>query len=239
MASYLPSLYSLLSSFFYNTQVLKALLFDLDGTLADTDHLHEQAWLEALKPYGIQADHHFYQTQISGGVNPEIAARILPQLSPGEAKAFLDHKEEHFRSLATALQPMPGLQRLLDWATQGRLKLALVSNAPRENVSYMLERLGLEFPLKILSDDLGVGKPDPLPYQVALERLGLEASQALAFEDSPTGVRAAKGAGIGTIAITSGHNPLALAQAGADLLVPNFEHPDLWEYLHQQDRKEN
>ena len=211
--------------------MLKALLFDLDGTLADTDRLHEQAWLEALGPYGIEADHHFYQTQISGGVNPEIAARILPHLSLGEAKAFLDDKEQRFRELATALQPMPGLHRLLHWAKEHSLKLALVSNAPRENAQYMLELLGLEFPLKILSDDLGVGKPDPLPYRVALERLGLETKEALAFEDSPTGVRSAKGAGIATIAITSGHNPLALAGAGADILVPDFDHPELWSFL--------
>lgn len=211
--------------------MLKALLFDLDGTLADTDRLHEQAWLEALLPYGIQADHHFYQTQISGGVNPEIAARILPHLSPMQARVFLEEKEQRFRELATHLKPMPGLHRLLDWAGEMDLKMALVSNAPRENAKYMLELLGLEFSLKILSDDLGVGKPDPLPYRVALERLGLATSQALAFEDSPTGVLSAKGAGITTIAITSGHNPLALAGAGADILVPDFDHPELWSFL--------
>jgi HAD superfamily hydrolase (TIGR01509 family) len=215
----------------YNVPVLNALLFDLDGTLADTDRLHEQAWLEALKPYGLEADHSFYQTHISGGVNPEIAARILPQLSPQAAKVFLDHKEQRFRELATTLEATPGLRRLLDWAREHRLKLALVSNAPRENAAYMLDLLGLEFPLKVLSDDLGIGKPDPLPYRVALQRMNLEPSQALAFEDSPAGVRSAKSAGIATVGITSGHNPAALAQAGAEVLVQDFEQEALWEYL--------
>jgi beta-phosphoglucomutase-like phosphatase (HAD superfamily) len=97
----------------------------------------------------------------------------------------------------------------------------------------MLQQLGLEFPLKILSDDLGAGKPDPKPYRVALEQLGLEAKEALAFEDSPTGVRSAKEAGIATVAITSGHSREALVKEGADLLVADFADSALWAYLNQ------
>jgi beta-phosphoglucomutase-like phosphatase (HAD superfamily) len=81
---------------------MRALLFDLDGTLADTDRLHEQAWLETLRSYGIEGDHHFYQTQISGGLNPEIVRRLLPQLSEAEREAFIARKA---KSAASASWP--------------------------------------------------------------------------------------------------------------------------------------
>lgn len=210
---------------------LKALLFDLDGTLADTDRLHEQAWLEGLSRYGLQGDHTFYQTQISGGLNPEIVQRLLPQLSRAEGEAFLQQKEARFRELASEVQPLPGLGTLWAWAQEQRLCRALVSNAPRENAQHLLKRLGLVFDHIVLSEDLPAGKPDPLPYRTALQVLNIGPSQALAFEDSPSGVRSAVGAGIRTVALTTGHPAHALEQAGAFLCIPDFTDPRLWSWL--------
>ncbi|AWR87823.1 HAD family hydrolase [Meiothermus taiwanensis] len=210
---------------------LRALLFDLDGTLADTDRLHEQAWLEGLSRYGIQGDHRFYQAQISGGLNPEIVARLLPQLSPDEQVAFIEQKEARFRELASEVQPLPGLRVLWDWAQSQGLRRALVSNAPRENAHYLLERLGLMFDAIVLSEDLPAGKPDPLPYRTALQHLNIGPQEALAFEDSPSGVRSAVGAGLRTVALTTGHPPHALEQAGAFLCIPDFTDPRLWDWL--------
>lgn len=210
---------------------LKALLFDLDGTLADTDRLHEQAWLEGLARYGLQGDHTFYQTQISGGLNPEIVQRLLPQLSRAEGAAFLEQKEARFRELASEVQPLPGLGTLWDWAQSQGLRLALVSNAPRANAQHLLRRLGLVFDHIVLSEDLPAGKPDPLPYRTALHQLGIGPGEALAFEDSPSGVRSAVGAGIRTVALTTGHPALALAEAGAFLCIPDFTDPRLWSWL--------
>lgn len=210
---------------------LEALLFDLDGTLADTDRLHEQAWLEGLAQYGIQADHAYYQTQISGGLNPEIVKRLLPQLSKAEGEAFLAHKEARFRELAAGVGPLPGLRALWNWATKRGLRRALVSNAPRANALFLLERLELSFDCVVLSEELPAGKPDPLPYRRALEQLGISPDEALAFEDSPSGVRSAVGAGIRTVALTTGHRPEALEQAGAFLSIANFTDPRLWGWL--------
>jgi HAD superfamily hydrolase (TIGR01549 family) len=230
---------------------MRALLFDLDGTLADTDRLHEQAWLETLRPYGIEGDHHFYQTHISGGLNPEIVRRLLPHLSEAEERVLITRKENRFRELARDLEALPGLDELLEWAHRRELLTALVTNAPRENAEHLTRTLGLTFDLIVLAEELAAGKPDPLPYRVALERLGraafaqrntrlaafaqrntrLEAQEALAFEDSPSGVKAAVGAGIPTIGLTTGHSPEALEAAGAFLLIRDFSDPQLWKYL--------
>jgi len=213
---------------------MRALLFDLDGTLADTDRLHEQAWIEALIPYGIQADHHYYQTHVSGKLNPDIVADLLPQLSQEGARVFIENKEERFRELAKGLLPLPGLQRIWAWAKGKGLRLALVTNAPKTNALHLLQMLELQFETIILAEELGRGKPDPLPYKTALDRLGISAEEAIAFEDSPSGIRSAVGAGIRTVALTTGHEIEGLEAAGAALIVSDFADQRLWDWLDLQ-----
>lgn len=212
---------------------MRALLFDLDGTLADTDRLHEQAWLEVLLPHGIRGDHAFYQQHISGHLNPEIVSRLLPWLSQAEGGALIEAKERRFRELAQGLKALPGLKELWQWARGRSLAQALVTNAPRPNVELVLQALGVGFDLVVLAEELAAGKPDPLPYRTALERLGLEAGEALAFEDSPSGVRSAVGAGIRTIGLSTGHDPQGLLEAGAFLLIDDFSDRRLWKYLEE------
>lgn len=210
---------------------LKALLFDLDGTITDTDRLHEQAWLEGLAQNGILGDHHYYQTQISGGLNPEIVQRLLPQLSRAEGEVFLEQKEARFRELAGGVMPLPGLRELWDWARRMHLQLALVSNAPRVNALHLLEQFNLAFDRVVLSEELSAGKPHPLPYRTALQQLGIGPDEALAFEDSPSGIQAAVGAGIRTVALTTGHQSDGLKKAGAFLIVSDFTDVRLWDWL--------
>ncbi|WP_243031065.1 HAD family hydrolase [Thermus altitudinis] len=201
--------------------MLKALLFDLDGTLADTDPLHLWAWREALAPWGIGVDEAFYRKRISGRLNPDILQDLLGL--DGEAAAqIIEAKEARFRELAQDLKPMPGLLELLEEAQAKGLTWGVVTNAPKANAHHVLGALGLKPPLLVLAEEVGRGKPHPLPYQVALKRLGLLPKEALAFEDSPSGVRSAVGAGITTYAILSGHPREALLEAGADRVIASF-----------------
>ncbi|WP_022799086.1 HAD family hydrolase [Thermus islandicus] len=201
--------------------MLKALLFDLDGTLADTDPLHLLAWREALKPYGLEVDREFYGKRISGRLNPEIVQDLLG-LEGEEARRLIETKEARFRELAQELKPTPGLLDLLERAKRKGLTWGVVTNAPKENARHVLKALGLKPPLLVLAEEVGRGKPDPLPYRVALERLGLAPEEALAFEDSPSGVRSAVGAGIRTYGLLTGHGAEALLQAGAAGVLRDF-----------------
>lgn len=205
--------------------MLKAILFDLDGTLANTDPIHLQIWAELLAPHGYEVDKAFYQEKISGRLNAEIVRELLPHIPPEEEPQFSADKEARFRELAaTRLQPMPGLLPLLEWADAHGLKMAVVTNAPRSNAEFMLRVLNLEsrFQPVIIADELERGKPDPLPYQEALRSLDLAIEDAVIFEDSTTGIRSAIASGVKTIGVASTHNPEKLCDLGAAIAVSDF-----------------
>lgn len=209
---------------------MRALLLDLDGTLTDSDPLHYRLWREVLAEYGVEMDPARYRREISGRLNPDIVADLLPQLGEEAAREVAEGKEAAFRERAAELERLPGLTELLERARAADLRLALVTNAPRANARTMLRAIDLEgaFDTEVLAYELPRGKPDPLAYRTALEHLGVEASDALAFEDSPSGVRSASGAGVVTVGLTTGHDPATLREAGAAYTAPHFDDPGLW-----------
>ncbi|MEM9264465.1 MAG: HAD family phosphatase [Cyanobacteria bacterium P01_F01_bin.13] len=213
--------------------MLKAILFDLDGTLANTDPIHFQVWQALLALHGMTVDQEFYDRFISGRLNPDIVQDLLPQFSVEEEVTFSAAKEAQFREMATnQLQRMPGLTDFLHHIEQQGYATGLVTNAPRPNAEFMLQTLALKdvFQPVIIADDLPRGKPDPLPYQTALEQLGLLPDEVLVFEDSPTGVRAATAAGIPTIGVTSSHSDATLRQQGALFTIADFTDSRLLAY---------
>lgn len=208
---------------------LRALIFDMDGTLADTDPVHVRAFREFLAPFGIAVDDEVYRSRISGRTNDLIFADLLPDRTAEERRLLSEEKEAHFRRMSRDLTPLAGLMDLLDWADGRGLAVALVTNGPRANVEHTLAVLGIaeRFTATVAAEDVARGKPDPLPYRTALERLGLDADEAFAFEDSPAGLRAAKAADLFTVGILTGQAPEILTQLGADLVVRDFTDPAL------------
>lgn len=214
--------------------MLAGILFDLDGTLVNTDPLHFQAWQEMLLTQGLEIDLVFYQTRISGRLNPIIIQDILPHLSLEEGERFAEDKEARFRELAPSLKPLAGLEKIIDWTKEYGVKTGLVTNAPRKNVDFMLEILELAEifdAVFVAEEDVTEGKPDPAIYKLALERLNITPELALAFEDSPSGIRSAVSAGIRTIGISSTHDPQKLYDLGAFEVIPDFTAPFLWNLL--------
>ncbi|MGI8859037.1 MAG: HAD family hydrolase [Rubrobacteraceae bacterium] len=204
-------------------------MFDLDGTLAETDSLHLPTWVDVLAPHGIEVDEEFYRERISGRANVEIVRDLLPDLSEQEGRGVFEAKEAAFRERAVELEPLPGLLDFLELGRTLGLSISLVTNAPKENTEAILLALKLAdyFDAVVLSDEVGGVKPDPAPYHAALERLGVEPEEALAFEDSISGITSAVGAGIPTVGITSTQRPAKLLEAGAFTAVPDFADPEL------------
>ena len=207
----------------------RALLFDLDGTLAETDSLHLPTWVDALEPYGVDIDEEFYRERISGRSTGEIVGDLLPDLSEEEGASIGDAKEASFRERAAGLEPLPGL---LDFVQKGKrrgMRMALVTNAPKENVGAILPALKLQdyFQTVVLAAEVGAVKPDPAPYEAALKRIGVSADEALAFEDSVSGIASSVAAGIPTVGISSTQDPEKLRRAGAFIVARDFTDPEL------------
>jgi HAD superfamily hydrolase (TIGR01509 family) len=205
------------------------LLFDLDGTLVDTDALHLRAYQALLARFGRGIDLAEFRTRIMGFANADIAAAYFPELDAAGQAAISAEKESLFRASLRALTPTPGLLALLDRAEAAGWAMAVVTNAPRANAEAMLGGLGLagRFAHIVIGDELDHGKPHPLPYLTGLRLSGGDARRALAFEDSPSGVRSAMAAGIETVGMLSGLGAAALHEAGARHVIVDFADPAL------------
>lgn len=210
--------------------MLDALLFDLDGTLTDTDKLHLLAMQQLLLEDGRVLTEAQFDAHISGRANADLCRYLFPDRPLAEHQAFADRKEARFRALSPTLQPTAGLLRLLAHAEQTGIGMAVVTNAPRANAVHMLKAMGLtkRFKHVLVAEELPRAKPDPLPYLTGLECLQAQASHALAFEDSVPGVTAASRAGIFTVGLATSQAPEALIAAGAQLVIKDFEDPQLW-----------
>lgn len=214
--------------------MLEAILFDLDGTLANTDSIHFAVWQDILVRFDLDIDRDFYRQRISGRTNSKIIKDIIPQLTLEEAWKLATEKEETYRRIANSLKPTPGLDKLLRLIDDTAIKKAVVTNAPEDNAVYMLKVLHLAdtFSTVVMAKDAPPGKPDPAPYQLGLSRLSVsDAKNAIAFEDSATGIQSAVNAGIYTIGVTSSHPAQDLLNAGASMTIKDFNDSQLWQLL--------
>jgi len=225
------------------SEQVDGLLFDIDGTMANTDPTHFTVFRELLaKEAGVNGgapiDEAFYRRFISGRTNALIMADLFPDWPLDQQRAWSDAKEARFRETAAAgllASKTPGLDRLLRWVEVQRPgKACAVTNAPRPNADAILRGLGLDAWFGdriIIGEECERAKPDPLPYVLGAERIGADPKRCVVFEDSPSGATAGKAAGCFVVGILSGQTHEALEAVGCDLIVSDFEDRALWEIL--------
>ncbi|KKB76551.1 haloacid dehalogenase [Devosia soli] len=210
------------------------LLFDIDGTLVESDPLHLEAFNRAFAPYGHQFDRERFGRELQGLANEAIGARFLPHESKERQWDIMMNKEALFRELAAeGVEPVHGLFELLDWADSIGLPAVAVTNAPRPNADLLLDSIGARHRFKdvVIGDELAYGKPHPLPYLKGLEILGARAEHCVAFEDSRTGLMSATAAGIATIGMATGLEPGQLTEAGASLAARDYSGAELLDFI--------
>ena len=208
----------------------KALLFDIDGTLADTDALHLEAFNQVLGPRGQVFDHARFTRELQGFSNASIGARFLAGEPPARQAAIIGEKEAAFRKLiAGKIQPVPGLMPLLALADRAGIPMVAVTNAPRLNAEMLLSGLGImhRFTALVIGDELAHGKSHPMPYLEGLRAVNAAANLSLAFEDSRSGVQSASAAGIATIGIRTSLGHADMVAAGAAMTAKTFDDPEL------------
>ncbi len=203
---------------------LRALLFDFDGLMLDTETAELVSWQELFADHGQRFPVERYLSEI-GTVGGYAAMAELEQLAgPLDQAAAGSRRTARKQALIEREVLRPGVLETLRRACGAGIATAVVSSSSRAWVDSHLARLEQAhlFDLIVTGDhDRERGKPRPTLYLEALERLGVAAGEAIAFEDSPNGVAAAVAAGIFCVAVPNGVTA-ALSLEAADLVVPSL-----------------
>ncbi|KAL5551231.1 hypothetical protein UlMin_001407 [Ulmus minor] len=222
---------------------LEAILFDVDGTLCDSDPLHYYAFREMLQEIGfnggVPIDEDFFVENVAGKHNDDIALSLFPDDYQRGLK-FVDDKEAMFRRLALEqLKPISGLYKLKKWIEDRGLKRAAVTNAPRPNAELMISLLGLSdfFDFLIIGGECERAKPHPEPYLKALELLKASKDHTFIFEDSVSGIKAGVAAGMPVVGLTTRNPEHLLMEAKPIFLIKDYEDSKLWAALEELDKK--
>ncbi len=198
---------------------IKALLFDLDGTLIDSEKFHFDCWNTFLEPYNVHIEFKDWLSNYAGIPLPKNAKTIIDRYKIDEDLAsFIERREkitfDGFRTTDIAL--MPYALEFVQFAYEKGLTLAVVTASPKIDVEAVFERNGLakDFSLFITRTDVSKSKPDPESYNLCVERLGLAKEECIVFEDTLNGVKSAMAAGITCYAIQNNvraHQKLKIA----------------------------
>ncbi|MGW3612379.1 HAD family hydrolase [Micromonospora sp. NPDC005163] len=200
---------------------IKALILDFDGLLMDTETTLLESWRCEWRRHGLQLDPAGFFADHGGDANETRYAALEAAVGLTYDRASSHAlRMAHRAELNSALEPAPGMVGWLDRAAELGLRLAVASSSPITHVGPMLENAGLlaRFEVVATGEEVPAHKPDPAVYLLALDRLGLPADEAVAFEDTAHGVAAAHAAGLRCVAVPNPHADHARFTA-ADLLL--------------------
>lgn len=211
--------------------MIKAILFDLDGTIIDSTENDFLAWQRIFSEYGVSFSYQEY-LRILGARGSEVVQTHL-QLTQGQEESLLSTQEEYFKDNCTkrGLSLIPHVENILEHTRSTSLKIALATGSSDEKLKFIFDKVPIRayFDVITTADTVHKGKPDPEVFLQAAEKLGVEPKECLVFEDAPMGVKAAKDAGMQCIAITTTHTKRELQQA--DLVVDSYRQLDTKRWL--------
>ena len=219
--------------------MLKALIFDFDGLILDTETPDYQTWQSIYREHGFELPDEEWGKIIGGwGISTFDAAVHLSLLSQGQldSGSLRDRHRSESSALMLSQPILPGVLDTLRAAKRLGLKLAIASSSPHSWVDTHAKRLRIfdYFDKIICEDEVGIGRTKPYPdvYLTALKQLQVQKNEAVVFEDSPNGVRAARSAGIFVVAVP---NPVTslLTFEGANLTLRSLKDLSLHDLLNK------
>jgi len=199
-----------------------AVLFDCDGVLVDSEPLSYRAWSTALAGHGFELSHAEF-AQAVGGTETMVAQRFSP-VTGVEPDSLENAARAIFESIASTAAGFPDTVRLIERCRAAGVPMAVATNGARWRLDALLVAVGLTdlIATSVASDEVAAPKPAPDLYIAAARLAGVEPARCVVIEDSPTGIRAAVGAGCRVVAVDRGmfdHDVLSAAH----LIVPELE----------------
>jgi beta-phosphoglucomutase len=209
----------------------KAVLWDLDGTLVDSEEYHWLSWRDAMRAEGIELSYEKFLASFGQRNDRILGTWLGADVDPERVRAIGDAKEAEYRRLAEThgLKPLPGAREWLVALRAAGWKQAIASSAPFENVETMLRVLELTDYLDafISAEDVTRGKPDPQVFLTAAAKLCVPPSRCVVVEDAAAGIEGARRGGMKSIGVTRN------GTLDADLFVRSLADlpPDAFEKL--------
>ena len=213
----------------------KAVLWDMDGTLVDSEELHWIAWRDTMANEGIVITREQFLATFGQRNDSIIPAWLGSAATPERIERIGQAKEELYRNLVqrVGIASKPGVAAWLDRLNKDGWHQAVASAAPRANVDAVLEALcvGRVFQGMVSAEDVKRGKPDPEVFLLAASRLGVPAARCIVVEDADAGIEAARRAGMRSIGINHHGKDLQ-----ADVVVESLDllEPDAFDRLLNQ-----
>lgn len=203
----------------------RLMIFDFDGTIADSSPLHERAFNEAFESEGVTVDYSTIAGMTTESAVDHIAGKAGLRLDAAKRSSVIaDKRQRARRHIASQLVGMDGSLEFIE-RVKGRYLLALCTSGSRDTIEVSLERLGLtaHFDPIVTGEDVARGKPDPEGFLRILDQHGMAASDAVVFEDSDHGMAAAAAAEIDTVQIVAGHDEAGGMKATWKMLLGALE----------------
>jgi beta-phosphoglucomutase len=208
-----------------------ALIFDMDGVLVDNDEFHYRSFEIFCEKYNINLTPELYNTKITGRTNEMILKFLFgDSITPQRIHDLAYEKEAIYRDIFKAhIKPANGLMELLERAYKKNIPCAVASNGPFENIDFVLDETEMRKYFKVIVNATMVkeGKPAPDIYLKAAELLGYSTDNCVVFEDSPTGIKAARAAKIKVIGLNTTHEDHELKDV--EFIVKDFTDKKLLE----------
>ncbi len=204
--------------------MLKSLIFDLDGVIVDSHRAHMRAWNKFLLSVGKSVTEAELEFVGDGRKKEDILRHFLGDLDVREIHAHSHKKDLFFNEEVKGVRTVAGIGELLNELNRAGLPAAVASSGGSERVHYILDLVGLRqyFATVVTGDEVVKGKPDPAIFCKAAERLRVAPRDSLAFEDSVSGVLAARAAGMKCLGIATPQRAQSLVRAGAQDVLIDF-----------------
>jgi len=204
--------------------MIKAVLFDFDGVVVQSEALHMKTFLELLSPYGVKVPEERWYREFAGTGSRHIFEVLVKEYSvPEEVGSLVERRKKLYEGYVRSgvLTETRGVREFLIMLGRKGVKAAIVSGSHRTNVALALSLLKLEpyFSFIVSGDDISERKPDPGPFLHAAQKLGIAPKECLAIEDSVPGCEAAKRAGMRLVAVRS---PASKDLYGYDAMIDDF-----------------